>query len=60
MKRTMKDIKGCGQLPSIDTLFVFIWFNILKILEEANAKVVEYCGPLKTSHRGFFLSKLKN
>ena len=37
MKRTMKNIKGCGQLSSNDNLFDDIWLNRVKIEEEENA-----------------------
>ena len=59
MKRTMKNIKGCGQLSSNDNLFDDIWLNRVKIAEEENAQVVDYCGPLKTSHKVLCLDNLE-
>ena len=60
MNRTMDFIKGCGQMSSNDILFDDRWFNGLKTTEEANVEVVDYCGAVKSSHKGFFLSTLKN
>ena len=59
MKRTMKANKGCVQLSSNDNFFSDIWFSGLKTVEEANADGVYYCGPVKTSNKGFFLSTLE-
>ena len=53
MKRNMKDTEGCGQISYNDTLFDDNWFNIVKTEDEANAEVVEYCGPVKTIHKRF-------
>ena len=56
----MKDIKGWGKLSSNDTLFDDRWLNGVKTEEEKNSEVIDYCGPVKTSHKGFFPDKLKN
>ena len=58
MKIIMKGNKGCGQILSNDTLFSDTWFNEVKIAEELDAEGVDFCGPVKTSHKGFFLATL--
>ena len=58
MKRLSIATKGCGQLTSNDTYFAYIWFSSVKTDEEMAAAVVNYCGPVKTSHKGFFLATL--
>ena len=50
MKITVRDTKGCGLMSSNYTLFDDRWFNRLKTAEEKNADVVDYFGPVKTSH----------
>ena len=59
MMRLMMATKGCGQLMSNDTYFFDIWFGRVKTAEQAIAEGVDYCGLLKTSHRGFFLAKFE-
>ena len=59
MKSLMMDKKGCGQLKSNDTYLVDIWFSGVKTAEEAMAFGVYYCGPVKTSHKGFCLATLE-
>ena len=59
MNRITKSAKGCVQLSSNDTLFSDIWFSGLKTEDEANEEEVYYCGPIKTSHKIFCLSKLE-
>ena len=56
MKRLAISIKGCGQLTSNDTYFADSWFSSVKTADEAMAAGVNYCGPVKTSHKGFFLA----
>ena len=51
--------KGCGQLTSNDTYFSNIWFSVVKTVEESMAGGVNYFGPVKTSHKVFFLATLK-
>ena len=60
MKINMKYTKGCVQLSSNNTLFDDSWFNEFKTEEETNAEVVDYCGHVKTSHKGFCPAKFKN
>ena len=48
--------KGCGQLTSNDTYFSDGWFSSVKTAEEMAAAGVKYCGPVKTSHKGFCLA----
>ena len=50
--------KGCGDLTSNDTYFADSWFSSVKMVEETMAAVVDYCGPTKTSHKGFCLATL--
>ena len=59
MKRVTKDTKGCVQLSSNDTFSDNIWFKGEKTAEEENTEVVDYCGPVKTSHKVFCLSTLE-
>ena len=54
----MKYTKGCGQLSSNYTFFADIWFSGLKTAEEENSEGVDYCGPVKTIHKVFFLDML--
>ena len=49
-------IKGFGQLTLNDTYFSDIWSSSLKTAEEAMAAGVDYCRPVKTSHKGFLSS----
>ena len=46
--------KECVQLTSNDTYVADSWFSSVKTSEVAMAAVVNYCGPVKTSHKGFF------
>ena len=52
--------KGCVQLATNDTYFADIWFSVVKTSKEAMAEGVDYCGPEKTSHKGFCLDTLEN
>ena len=60
MKRLMIDTKSCGQLTSNDTYVADIWFSVGKINDEAMSDGVDYCGPVKMSHKGFCLATFKN
>ena len=46
--------KRCVQLTSNDTYFVDLWFSGVKAADEAMAEGVDYCGPVKMSHKGFY------
>ena len=46
--------KGCGQMTSNNTYFDDSWFSSVKDAEEMAAAGVDYCGPVKTSQKGFF------
>ena len=59
MKRLYTATKGCGQLTSNDTYFADSWFSSVKTAEEMAAAGVNYCGPVKTSHKGFCLATLE-
>ena len=60
MKIIMKSTKGCGQLSSNETFFSDSWFSGVKIVEDANAEGVDFCGPVKKIHKEFCLSALEN
>ena len=51
--------KGCGHLTSNITHFSDSWFSSVKNVEEMVAAGVDYCGPTKTSHKGFYLATLE-
>ena len=57
-KITIQATKRCGQLSSNETLCADIWFRVLKTAEEANVEGVDYCGPVKTIHKGFLLANM--
>ena len=59
MKRLAIATKGCGQLASNDTYFADIWFIFVKTAEDMAAAGVDYFGPVKTSHKGFYLTTLE-
>ena len=59
MKRLAISAKGCGQLTSNDAYFAYIWFSSVKTTEEMAAAGVDYCGPVKTIHKGFCLDTLE-
>ena len=59
MKRIYISTKGCVQLTPNDTYFSDSWFIYVKTTEEAIAAGVGYCGPVKTSHKGFCLATLE-
>ena len=58
MKRLMMDKKGCVQLASNDTYLADIWFSGVETSEEAMAVGIYFCGPVKMSHKVFFLATL--
>ena len=51
--------EGCVKLSSNDTIFDYSWFSRFKTTEEANTEGLDYCGPLKTTHKVFCLAKLE-
>ena len=59
LKRLAIATKGCGQLISNDTYFVDSWFSSVKNAEEMADAGVDYCGLLKTIHKGFCLATLE-
>ena len=59
MKRIIKANKGCAKLSSNSTFFYDIWFSALKIEGEDMFEGVDYCGPVNTSNKGFFLAVLE-
>ena len=59
INRTTKATKGFVQMSSKYTFFDDSWFRGVKTAEEEMDEVVDYCRPLKTSHKGFFLDTLK-
>ena len=58
MKRLYIATKGCGQLTSNNTYFSDIWFSSVNTAEEMAAAGVDYFGPVKTIHKGFYLATL--
>ena len=42
------------------TYFSGSWFSGLKTAEDVIAEGVDYCGPVKTSHKGFCIPTLEN
>ena len=48
-----------GQLTSNDTYFSDSWFSSVNTAEEMAAAGVDYCGPVKTIHKGFCLDTLE-
>ena len=50
--------KGCGQLPSNDTYFDDSCFSGVKTADGEIYEGVDYCGPVKTSHKGFCIATL--
>ena len=59
MKRLAIATKGCGQLTSNDKYFADSWFSSVKTSEEMAAAGANYCGPARTSHKGFCLDTLE-
>ena len=60
MKITTKATKGCGKLSPDETFFTGMCFSGVTTAEESNSEIVDYYGPVKTSHKGFFLATSKN
>ena len=56
MKRLGIATKVSVQLISNDTYFADMCFSSVKTADEAMAAGFNYCGPVKTSHKGFFLA----
>ena len=59
MKRLAISTKGCGQLTSNNTYFADSWFSSVKTAEEMAAAGANYCGTVKTSHKGICLATLE-
>ena len=59
MKRRAIVAKGCGQLTSNNTYVDDSLFSSIKTAEEIASTGVDYCGPVKTSHKVFFLDTLE-
>ena len=59
MRRLAMDTKGCGQLTLNYTYFANICISSVKTAGKAMATGVNYCGPEKTSHKGFCLYTLE-
>ena len=59
MNRISIATKGCGQLISNETYFCDIWFSSVKTAKEMMSTGFYYCGPVKTSHKGFCLATLE-
>ena len=58
MKILAISTKGCGQLTSNNAYFSDSWFSYIKTAKEMAASGVDYCGPVKTSYKGFCLDTL--
>ena len=59
MKRLAIATKGSVHLISNDTHFADMCFSSVQTADEEMAAGVNYCGPLKTSHKGVFLATLE-
>ena len=53
MNRLTMATKGCCQLTSNETYFADSWFIGVKTVDEAMDQGVNYCGHVKSSHKGF-------
>ena len=60
IKGPMMDTQWCGQLTSNETYFVDSCFSGVKTVDEVMAEGVEFCGPVKTIHKGFCLDTFEN
>ena len=60
MKRLDIATKGSVQLISNDTYYADMCFSSVKNADQVMAAGVNYCGPVKTSHNGFFPSYIRN
>ena len=58
MKILMRVTKGCAQLTSNDTHFFGSWLILVKTDKEEIVEGVDYCGPVKISHKGFYLATI--
>ena len=56
MKRVAMVNKGCVNMTLYDTSFSDSWFSHVKTAEDEMATEVDYCGPVKTSHKVFCLA----
>ena len=59
IKRLAIANKDCGQMTSNDTYFAGSWLSSVKTSEKMAAAGADYCGLVKTSHKGFCLATLK-
>ena len=59
MNRIEMSAKVCGRRTSNDAYFSNSWSSGVKTAEYAMATGVKYCGPAKTSHKGFCLATLE-
>ena len=59
MNGIMMATKCCDQLTSNYTYFVDSWSNGQKTAQGVMSQGVDYCGPVKTSHKGFYLATLE-
>ena len=59
MKRLDIATEGYGQLTSNNTYFADGYFSSVKTPEDMVAEGVDYCGPAKTTHKGFCLAMLE-
>ena len=53
MKILLISTTVCVQLTPNDTYFDDSWFSYVKMVEEAMAAGVDYCGPVKMIHKSF-------
>ena len=60
MKRIMRVIQGLDKILSKYTNFFDRWFIGVKTAKYEMAEGVDYCGPVKKIHKGFFLATFKN
>ena len=56
MKRKTRGRKGCGQLFSNEIYFSDIRLSRVKTSKEYIYEGVDYCRPVKTIHKGFFIA----
>ena len=59
MKRLAMDSKGCVQMTSNYTYFTYGWSSSVETAEDVMAAGVDYCGPAKTTHKGFYMATLE-
>ena len=57
-EETNDGYKKSFQMTSNDTYFDDICYNVVKTDDEVMTEGVDYCGPVKASHKGFCLATL--